>query len=454
VGHVTLSVGGFVVMTLLGAGVCRADDRDARAPIETDLLTVLAIGIDAYTTAALLHEGLGHELGCAIGGDRPRGFSTAVASCDVRDMTPGGKRILLAGGAAVNLITGAGAATALALAPPTDGASYYFLWLSSAVNLFQAGGYLMLGPWLPIGDFGTKAFVEDLDPRLPWQIGLSALGVAITTTSLFAVNALSEPLLGSDPAVRSHRRLALTLWPYLVGAGVVSLSGLLSRAGPEFAVSAAVANFAGTLFIAYIPLFFGSDFFYPAASHRPDQALSIERTRPHLYGLSLPDAAGTFPTHTDVLVDGAVVATADLDVVLARSACDLLDDAITGLQDIDDAGCRDHGGVRPVLAHLDDVGLCCDGGDEFDCDDDEEGDGEDEEDGEDGGEDEEDGEDDGDDDGDHGHDGCDCTRDPLDALDEVLRATQKLRAVDCDGTVDARLDLDRLIRVLQVEGSE
>jgi hypothetical protein len=231
----------------------------------------------------------------------------------------------------------------------------------------------------------------------------------------------------------------------------------------------------------------------------------VGETREHLYGLALPDTPGTYPTHTDVLVDDVVVASADLDVVLGRSACGLFADAVDGLQANDAAGCHDHGGVRPVLAHIDDVELCCGAADGDDCDedecddhdcdahdcrededahggwgdDDECGEGDDHHDhdddceqngdcGHDGWGDDDRGEDDGHghhddgDDGDHGDGGhgdddddddCACTRDPEDALDQVLRATQKLRTVDCDGTVEARLDLDRLIRVLQVEGS-
>ena len=136
----------------------------------------------------------------------------------------------------------------------------------------------------------------------------------------------------------------------------------------------------------------------------------VDETRLHLYGLALPDVPGTFATHTDVVVDDIVVATADLDVVLARGACDLLANARAALEGIDAAGCHDHGGVRPVLAHLDDVELCCGAGD-----------------------------------------GGACERDPLEALDQVLLAIQKLRTVACAGTAEARLDLDRLLRVLEVE---
>lgn len=254
---------------------------------ETDLPTVLSIGIVSYSQASLLHEGLGHELGCVLGGGRPRGFSTAVAGCNEDDLTPGGWRWTAAGGAGANLLAGAGFATGLALGQPRDGSAYYFLWLSATVNLLQAGGYLLVGPWVPVGDFGKQGFVRDLDPRLPWQIGLSTLGVGITFGSLFLMNDLAEPLLGAEPEGRSSRRWTLTLWPYLVGSSFVTATGLLCRAGPEFALSAAVANFAGTLFLAYMPIFFTDDFWYPSADESPDRPLSIPRSTPWLVAAAL-----------------------------------------------------------------------------------------------------------------------------------------------------------------------
>jgi hypothetical protein len=55
----------------------------------------------------------------------------------------------------------------------------------------------------------------------------------------------------------------LALVPYAAGASLVTLGSTLNRAGPEYAVSAGIANFAGTLFFAYLPLFFYDEVFIP-----------------------------------------------------------------------------------------------------------------------------------------------------------------------------------------------
>ncbi len=264
----------------------------AAEPAPADLPTVLAIGVGVYAASALVHEGLGHETGCLLGGGRPMGTSLAVAGCDEAGMSAGGHRLLVAGGATANLLVGAGLGTALWLAPPEDGAAYYALWLASVVNLLQAGGYLMVGPWAPIGDFGEEGFVRDVGAKLPAKLGLSAAGLGLTAGTLFWGNALSEPLLGADPQDRSDRQWRLTLPSYLGGAGLVTAGSLLNRVGPEYAVSAAVANFAGTLFLAYVPLFFSSDAFYPDPAGRPAQALPIERS-PLWIGLGTTVALGS-----------------------------------------------------------------------------------------------------------------------------------------------------------------
>jgi hypothetical protein len=103
----------------------------------------------------------------------------------------------------------------------------------------------------------------------------------MTFGTVFLANWLSQPLLGDEAGTRNSRRLTLTLWPYLVGSTFITASGLLSRAGSEYAVSAAVATFAGTLFLAYIPLFFRGDAFYPGEPVR-GPALPIERSKPWL----------------------------------------------------------------------------------------------------------------------------------------------------------------------------
>ncbi len=244
--------------------------------LETDVPTVLSIAAVTYVGTSLVHEGLGHEGGCLAAGGSPAGLSLAVAGCDGA-LSGGGARLVSVGGATANLAVGGGLAAGLALAPPDDGAAYFALWLGSLVNLYQAGGYLMVGPWVPAGDFGSQGALRGVAEPLPWQLGLSAAGLGLTAGTLFLGNRLAEPLLGADPDERASRQWSLTLGPYLLGSGLVTASSLLGRVGPAYAASAAVATFAGTLFLAYQPLFFSDDFFYPDASKRPARGKPIER---------------------------------------------------------------------------------------------------------------------------------------------------------------------------------
>lgn len=225
---------------------------------DTDALTVTSIALTTYTTAALVHEGLGHELGCVIGGGRPTGFSVANADCAGLE-TPGGHRWLEAGGSTANLAAGIGFGGALWAAPPKDGAAYYHLWLQTIVNLQQAGGYLMVGPWVPVGDWGTEGFLRDVRHPLPAQLALSTAGAALTFATVPLANGLGKPLFGGD----RKRGLTLALVPWLGGSTMVVTGSLLNRAGPQYAATAAASTLFGTVFLAYVPLLFHDDVFVP-----------------------------------------------------------------------------------------------------------------------------------------------------------------------------------------------
>ncbi len=239
-----------------------------------DVPTVLAISAVTYVSAALFHEGLGHAGACALAGGDVIGVSLANAGCDSPSL--GVQRWEAAGGILGNgvgaLITG----IPLVLSPPKRGADYYALWLHTLVNLQQAGGYLLVGPWVPVGDWGTSGVLQGVERPLGWQIGLSALGLGITGATIPLAHHWGKPLFGDDLGASQPRRRWLTWTPWLLGSSLVVSSSLLNRAGPEFAVSAAVANFAGTLFLAYLPIFFAQEAFVPGKPYdRPP--LSIRR---------------------------------------------------------------------------------------------------------------------------------------------------------------------------------
>jgi hypothetical protein len=265
------------VMILL-AGPAVARGQGAEEP-ETDVLTVGAIGVAVYAGKSLVHEG-GHEVGCLLVGHRPTGFSTAVAGCDERT------RFGTAAGAGADLVSGAALAGALAAAPPDRGANYYALWLGSTVSLLHGAGYLLVGPWAPSGDFsaaaGSGGVLEGASHPLAWKIGLSSAGLAMTFGTVLVANHLGEPLFGNDEQIRNRRRLLLTLVPYIGGSALITSSAFFNRTGEKkYVVTAALANFGGTLFLAYLPLFFNADLYRPG-DRTTEPALAIPRSTPWL----------------------------------------------------------------------------------------------------------------------------------------------------------------------------
>jgi hypothetical protein len=242
-----------------------------------DPWTVLSIGATTYLAAQLLHEGLGHAGVCALAGGRVTGVSTSVAGCE--GVSGAGLRATQMGGTLVDLGVGVGLLTALALEPPDDGATYYAMWLLGSVSLLQAGGYWMVFPWLPEGDWSTEGALRGADPALPAQLGLSALGLVVTAAAVPIMNTLLEPLIGGGED-RDARRWLLTLGSYGLGSALITGGALLSRTDDALGVvSAAAATFAGTLAIAYLPLFFTDEVFrFGEASAGP--ARPIERSLP------------------------------------------------------------------------------------------------------------------------------------------------------------------------------
>jgi len=279
-----------VLLTWLGLALAAPNP----APLSTPHVpTVLGISTTTYVSTALFHEGVGHGGACLAVGGKVTGISLANAGCE--GITPAQERWVDAGGILGNGVGALATGLPLLLRPPRRGPGHYALWLHTIVNLQQAGGYLMVGPWLPVGDWGTGGVLEGVERPLGWQIGLSALGIGITGATIPLAHHLGKPLFGDDMKAAQRRRRWLTWTPYFVGSSLIVGSSLLNRAGPEFAASAAVANFAGTLFLAYLPIFFAEDAFVPAPKYgrRP---LEIER-------------------RTGWMVAGAVVAVAAVTVL-------------------------------------------------------------------------------------------------------------------------------------------
>lgn len=115
----------------------------------------MAIAATTYATACLLHEGVGHQLFCGAGGGRPQGFSVANAGCLGAD-SPSGHR-----------------------------------WE-------QAGGGMMVGPWLSVGDWGDSGVFRDVRRPLAGKIAVTTAGLLLTAATILIRHGLGKPLVGED----------------------------------------------------------------------------------------------------------------------------------------------------------------------------------------------------------------------------------------------------------------
>lgn len=224
-----------------------------------DVTTAAILGLTVFLGSALVHEGLGHGGACLATGGRVRGVSLANAGCE-GSRAPAVESVA---GPLANVAVGGASAGWLLSRPPRDPVAYSYLWLQSSVHLFQASGYLMVGPWVPVGDMGTGGALAGVSRPLPAQLALSAAGAGMTFGTVLLSNHLAAPLWGRGASLDRESRRRMTVLPYALGGGLVTASSIANRAGPEFAASAGVANLAGTLFLAYIPLFFADEVFIP-----------------------------------------------------------------------------------------------------------------------------------------------------------------------------------------------
>jgi hypothetical protein len=217
-----------------------------------DRLTVTAIGVVAFCLANLAHEGLGHGGACLFVGGRPLALSSAWFDGDLAGVSSWGRRFVTAAGTLANLLVGLAALAALRRAPAASPHARFFLWLLAMANLFPAGGYLMVSPLAGFGDW--RDFLQGLEPSLPWRLGLTLGGVALSAASLWAGVRNLEPLLGPEAADRKPRARWLCWLPYLFAGGLTFLlSAAFNPYGRVFVLTTAAAHLGGCAWLAWLP---------------------------------------------------------------------------------------------------------------------------------------------------------------------------------------------------------
>jgi hypothetical protein len=127
----------------------------------------------------------------------------------------------------------------------------YFLWLSAAVNLLVAFGYLLFSGIGGIGDWARV--IEGARPALLFRLILIVPGALLyfVVAPRLLTPAL-DPFLARDPAARVARAMELTLFPYFTGAATIIAAGVLNPLGMKLVLmSAAAASLGGTSLLAW-----------------------------------------------------------------------------------------------------------------------------------------------------------------------------------------------------------
>jgi len=219
--------------------------------VKPDPLTIAALAILAYFLATVVHEGIGHGGACALLGGRLVLVSSVHCDCDYQSISRPRQRAIEAAGTAANFALGLGCALAIAFFELPSPAWRYFLWLSAMINLFQAGGYLLVSPFGRFGDWNNV--LDGVDAQLAWKLALTAAGLLISIATLqFGCRQLGFFLSPEDP-LRGSQAWLLTALPFAIGAIVSCAVALLNPVDKLLVfTSAAAATLGGTFWILWI----------------------------------------------------------------------------------------------------------------------------------------------------------------------------------------------------------
>ena len=242
-----------------------------KPPPSLDAPTVVAIGLFVWVAVSLLHEGVGHGGACVVVGGQPAAISTTEFRCD--NVAGWSYRVVVAAGSTLNLIAAALGLAALRMITPLAPTPLYFLWLFICTNLFHAGSYMLIGPFLSYGDWSH--FVQGFQPELLWKLLVTALGYGICWLGMRVASLpLWQPLIGSEPEERRARMQWLTRLPFAAALVVSMLAALLSPLRDQGALFTAVLAPAVLLWLVNLP-------WWPRAAE-PSPPVPINRSLPWL----------------------------------------------------------------------------------------------------------------------------------------------------------------------------
>jgi hypothetical protein len=236
-----------------------------------DVPTVIAIAALAYTTANLVHEGLGHGGAALLLGAHPQMLNAIFFNYDEATVSRAAQRGIQAAGSIVNVLIGL---PLLALSVRVRSRTWrYFLWLFAAVNLLTAFGYLIFSGVAGIGDWAH--IVKDMERPVLLRVVMAIVGTVLyfVVAPRLLMPAL-DPFLGRVAGVRERRARTLSLIPYCAGAVALILAGLLNPYGFYLVlISAAAASLGGTSLLAWYPAIPR-----PPADGTPEPPLGLPRS--------------------------------------------------------------------------------------------------------------------------------------------------------------------------------
>ena len=200
-----------------------------------DKLTIIAISAVACILQDILHEGLGHGVTAWLSGAHRVTMSTVALQSDIET------RWVSANGTLVNLVFG-GIIWCLLLRPQRyRPATFYFLTMAMAGNLFTGTGYFLFSGVTNFGDWA--AVIHGLQPYWMWRAGLIVLGAAAYYASMLLVAAQLKRFRSVEENARRLRVLSWT--PYFTDGILAGVAGLLNPAGLFYVIASALPSTLG-----------------------------------------------------------------------------------------------------------------------------------------------------------------------------------------------------------------
>lgn len=200
-----------------------------------DSLTVIAISALACILQDVLHEGLGHGVTAWLSGAHRVTMSTVALQSDIDT------RWISANGTLVNLVFAAIFWLFLMKPRRYRPATFYFLVLALAGNLFTATGYFFFSGVANFGDWA--AVIRGLQPHRAWRLGLVVLGVLSYYASMLIVASRLKDFHGED--ARSRRLRFLCWTPYFTDGILAGIAGLFNPAGLFYVIASALPSTLG-----------------------------------------------------------------------------------------------------------------------------------------------------------------------------------------------------------------